>query len=84
MNSAKDMNSIRLQMIDIAKLTGQKYPFMEVKIQCPWCGKKTLLLKECNTHYWCMNKDCGREGDLDELEQFLYKDMMEKPRGVKL
>lgn len=81
MNPAKEMNPIRLQMLYIAALLGQKYPFLEIKVRCPWCLEYTLLLKEKNSHYWCMN--CEEEGVLDELEFKIHNDIMQK-KGVNL
>lgn len=85
MDHNKDMNNIRLQMIDLAKMLGRyKHVMLEIKVKCPFCGEYTLLLKEKGAHYWCMNDDCGREGSLDELEFYVLEELMQKPRGVKL
>ena len=78
----KELNEIQLQMIDIAKLSGQRYPSMEIKMRCPWCGKHTLLLKERGGHYWCLK--CKREGPLDEVEFKMYDGMVREPKGVAL
>lgn len=81
----EEMNEIRLQMIDIAKLLGPyNHVKFEIKTICPYCGEYTLLLKEHDAHYWCMNNECHREGPLDELELHIFDEMMKKPRGVRL
>lgn len=73
-------NKTRDQMIRIAMISGEHKIFMETKTVCPWCNTYSLLLKEKNAHYWCM--ECNAEGSLNQLERELLCRLQREKRGV--
>ena len=81
------MSSRNMRQIEeiVGLLSSKSRYYWEMKINCPFCGAYTMLLKsggKRGAHYYCL--DCGREGSNDDLHQELLEKLIQKPRGVAL
>ena len=77
------MNEIQEEILELSsELQNGRQAKIESRTYCPWCGEFSLILREHNYSYICL--DCGRNGGIAEVKHEYYGKMMSKPRGVKI
>jgi glutaredoxin len=69
-----------IDFMNLANELGNRNRDIWIKRRCPWCHEFKMYLKFNNYKYEC--KNCERKGDIEEVKNKYFSDMMEEKTSV--